>query len=132
MAETKNDRKGAVIGMEKNQQNMSVAEMLATTDTQEEAGENRETEIQAAENPSESLKTMQQMERQLTEHIDRYMTLSDNICQEVDDRRKNRTTLQYLQKRRQAMIKRILWCIFLVLCCAVAYLLYSTQYDLLL
>lgn len=132
MAETKSDRKGAVIGMEKNQEKVSAAETLATTNTQEDARENREPETQAAQVPSESLKTMQQMERQLTEHIDRYVTLSDNICQEVDNRRKNRTTWQYLQKRRQAMVKRILWCIFLVLCCAVAYFLYSTQYDLLL
>lgn len=118
--------------MEKDQEKKRFAEMEATADSQENPDETGKTATPAAEDPSESLKTMQQIERQLTEHMDRYVTLSDNICQQVDERRKNRTTAQYLQKRRQAMIQRILWCVFLVLCCVVAYFLYSTQYDLLL
>ena len=73
---------------------------------------------------------MQQMERQLTQHLDQYVTLASNLSQEVEDRRTNRTVVEFKQGKRQAFIQRTLWVIFLLLCCVVAYFLYSMQFDI--
>lgn len=85
------------------------------------------------ENGQSALETqpaMQQMERQLTQHLDQYVTLASNLSQEVEDRRTNRTVVEFKQGKRQAFIQRTLWVIFLLLCCVVAYFLYSMQFDI--
>lgn len=83
-----------------------------------------------AEN-TESADNMQQLDQQIAEHIERYETISQNICKEVENRRTNRMIAKANLLRRQTMTKRLLWIVFLVLCAVVAYFIYTAQFNML-
>lgn len=75
-------------------------------------------------------KDMKQMDMEIAEHMLRYATLSENICKEVDERRRKRKFEEYQREQRKIKMRRMLWIAFLLLCCVIAYFVYKTPFGL--
>lgn len=68
---------------------------------------------------------MNVLDQSVSEHLSQYRELSDKLKKDVDKRRDDRTLEAARNARRQAIIKRLLWFVFLILCAVLAFALYS-------
>lgn len=75
-------------------------------------------------------KDMKQMDMEIAQHMQRYTTLSENICKEVEERRYKRNSEKYQLEQRKVKMRRMLWIAFLLLCCVIAYFVYKTPFGL--
>ena len=75
-------------------------------------------------------KDIKEIEQEVSKHMQRYNTLSENLSQKVNERRINRRTEYEALQRRQALTRRLLWIGFLLLCCVVAFVLYTVTFDM--
>ena len=75
-------------------------------------------------------KDIKEIEQEVSKHMQRYNTLSENLSQKVNERRINRRTEYEALQRRQALTRRLLWIGFLLLCCVVAFVLYKVTFDM--